>query len=98
MGAAGGHHLGRFGAELGEHRRAAALRGRPAPARRLTVALLNEAAACGSTTARLCRYPMLMQTEIAVLRFGLGARPGELATAASDPQGWLRAQPKGHLP
>jgi uncharacterized protein (DUF1800 family) len=29
---------------------------------------------------------------IAVIRFGLGARPGELDAAASDPQGWLTAQ------
>jgi uncharacterized protein (DUF1800 family) len=28
----------------------------------------------------------MMQTEIAVLRFGLGARPGDLAAAASDPR------------
>jgi uncharacterized protein (DUF1800 family) len=30
--------------------------------------------------------------EIAVNRFGLGARPGELALAARDPQAWLEAQ------
>jgi uncharacterized protein (DUF1800 family) len=36
-----------------------------------------------------------MQTEIAVLRFGLGARPGELAAASGDPKGWLGAQIKG---
>jgi uncharacterized protein (DUF1800 family) len=36
-----------------------------------------------------------MQTEIAVLRFGLGARPGDLSDAASDPRGWLKAQTKG---
>ncbi len=44
---------------------------------------------------------------IAVTRFGLGARPGELATASADPRGWLRAQitpatgaeqPQGQLP
>jgi uncharacterized protein (DUF1800 family) len=29
---------------------------------------------------------------LAVTRFGLGARPGEIAEAARDPQGWLRAQ------
>jgi uncharacterized protein (DUF1800 family) len=34
----------------------------------------------------------MIQAEIAVLRFGLGARPGDLATAASDPRAWLRAQ------
>jgi uncharacterized protein (DUF1800 family) len=39
-----------------------------------------------------------MQTEIAVIRFGLGARPGELATAAGDPRGWLRAQLRGEVP
>jgi uncharacterized protein (DUF1800 family) len=38
---------------------------------------------------------MLLQPEIAVLRFGLGARPGELATAASDPRAWLLAQTRG---
>src|ERR1700733_2111095 len=36
-----------------------------------------------------------MQTEIAVLRFGLGARPGDLSAAAGDPRGWLIAQIKG---
>ena len=43
---------------------------------------------------------------IAVTRFGLGARPGELATASADPRGWLKAQitpagaeqPQGPLP
>ena len=43
---------------------------------------------------------------IAVTRFGLGARPGELAEAANDPRGWLKAQitrdgaeqPQGPLP
>ncbi len=43
---------------------------------------------------------------IAVTRFGLGARPGELATASADPAGWLKAQitasggeqPQGPLP
>jgi uncharacterized protein (DUF1800 family) len=29
---------------------------------------------------------------IAANRFGLGARPGELAVVAADPRGWLRAQ------
>src|ERR1700733_894984 len=29
---------------------------------------------------------------IAVNRFGLGARPGELQRAAEDPEGWLGAQ------
>jgi uncharacterized protein (DUF1800 family) len=39
----------------------------------------------------------MMQAEIAVLRFGLGARPGDLA-AAADPHGWLMAQLKGAVP
>ncbi len=29
---------------------------------------------------------------MAVTRFGLGARPGEIARVAADPQGWLKAQ------
>ena len=33
-----------------------------------------------------------LDAAIAVTRFGLGARPGELAVAQADPQGWLRAQ------
>jgi uncharacterized protein (DUF1800 family) len=37
----------------------------------------------------------MLQAEIAVLRFGLGARPGELAAAGGDPRGWLTAQTKG---
>src|SRR5271156_2085009 len=36
----------------------------------------------------------MLQTEIAVLRFGLGARPGELAAAAGDPRARLTAQIK----
>ena len=40
----------------------------------------------------------MMQTEIAVLRFGLGARPGDLAAAAGDPRAWLIAQIKGAVP
>jgi uncharacterized protein (DUF1800 family) len=39
-----------------------------------------------------------MQREIAVLRFGLGARPGDLAAAAGDPRAWLLAQIKGAVP
>lgn len=47
-----------------------------------------------------------LNAAIAVTRFGLGARPGELAVAAADPQGWLKAQitqggadqPQGPLP
>ena len=33
-----------------------------------------------------------MRAAIAVTRFGLGAKPGEIAQARSDPQGFLRAQ------
>src|ERR1700683_3691948 len=36
-----------------------------------------------------------MQTEIAVLRFGLGPPPGDLAAAAVDPRAWLMAQIRG---
>ncbi len=36
-----------------------------------------------------------MQAEIAVLRFGLGARPGDLGAAAGDPRAWLLWQIKG---
>jgi uncharacterized protein (DUF1800 family) len=39
-----------------------------------------------------------MQAEIAVLRFGLGAKPGDLAAAAADPRGWLKSQIKGAVP
>jgi uncharacterized protein (DUF1800 family) len=39
-----------------------------------------------------------MEAEIAVLRFGLGARPGELNAAAADPRAWLAAQIKGAVP
>jgi len=35
---------------------------------------------------------MRREAIIAVNRFGLGAAPGELAAAASDPRGWLAAQ------
>jgi uncharacterized protein (DUF1800 family) len=37
----------------------------------------------------------MVQAEIAALRFGLGARPGDLADAAQDPRAWLRAQIRG---
>ena len=37
----------------------------------------------------------MMQTEIAVMRFGLGARPGDLGMTRADPRGWLRAQTRG---
>jgi uncharacterized protein (DUF1800 family) len=40
----------------------------------------------------------MLQPEIAVLRFGLGARPGELGAAASDPRGWLKAQLRAGAP
>jgi uncharacterized protein (DUF1800 family) len=40
----------------------------------------------------------MVRSEIAVLRFGLGARPGELSAAAGDPRGWLRAQIRGAVP
>ena len=40
----------------------------------------------------------MVRSEIAVLRFGLGARPGELSSAADDPRGWLRAQIRGAVP
>ena len=33
-----------------------------------------------------------MMTAIAVTRFGLGARPGEMAAVASDPPGWVHSQ------
>lgn len=38
-----------------------------------------------------------LRAAIAVTRFGLGARPGEIDAARADPQGWLAAQirPKG---
>ncbi len=39
-----------------------------------------------------------MQAEIAVLRFGLGARPGDLAAAAQEPRAWLMSQIKGPVP
>ena len=33
-----------------------------------------------------------LKAAIAATRFGLGARPGEIAEASRDPQGWLKAQ------
>src|ERR1700712_3609221 len=35
---------------------------------------------------------MSLEGVIAANRFGLGARPGEVARASSDPRGWLTAQ------
>jgi uncharacterized protein (DUF1800 family) len=57
-----------------------------------------------STQARVNHAPQfplffgMLHPEIAVLRFGLGARPGEIAAAASDPREWLRAQTRGAAP
>ncbi|MEJ0007931.1 MAG: hypothetical protein WDM77_16605 [Steroidobacteraceae bacterium] len=35
---------------------------------------------------------------IATNRFGLGARPGEIAASTGDPRGWLEAQLSGRPP
>ncbi|HKD46524.1 MAG TPA: hypothetical protein VKB67_02465, partial [Rhizomicrobium sp.] len=35
---------------------------------------------------------MPLEAAIAVHRFGLGARPGEIEVARADPKGWLVAQ------
>jgi uncharacterized protein (DUF1800 family) len=40
----------------------------------------------------------MLPQEIAVNRFGLGARPGELRAAAGDPRGWLTLQTRGAAP
>jgi len=37
----------------------------------------------------------MVMSEIAVLRFGLGARPGDLTAASGDPRAWLTAQIRG---
>jgi uncharacterized protein (DUF1800 family) len=39
-----------------------------------------------------------MMAAIAVTRFGLGARPGEIAAAKADPQGWLIDQIRPRAP
>jgi uncharacterized protein (DUF1800 family) len=39
-----------------------------------------------------------IEAVIATNRFGLGARPGELQTVASDPKAWLRSQVRGARP
>ena len=41
---------------------------------------------------------MSIESIIAVNRFGLGAAPGELATAETDPRGWLTRQINGPSP
>lgn len=38
---------------------------------------------------------MSLEAAIAVNRFGLGARPGEIATAGADPKAWLASQLNG---
>src|SRR6202789_3950386 len=40
----------------------------------------------------------MMQAEIAVLRFGLGAKPGDLAAASAEPRAWLLSQNKRPVP
>ncbi len=47
---------------------------------------------CGQRRSDKPVTVLMLQTEIAVLRFGLGARPGDLTAASGDPRGWLRAQ------
>lgn len=44
--------------------------------------------------------PYSLQATVAVNRFGLGARPGEIAAVRSDPRGWLHQQlrPEAVLP
>jgi uncharacterized protein (DUF1800 family) len=44
---------------------------------------------------QIALFPLMLYPEIAVLRFGLGARPGDIAAAAADPREWLRAQTRG---
>ena len=39
----------------------------------------------------------MSRTEVAVLSFGLGARPGELLAAAGDPRGWLAGGTPGRF-
>src|SRR5580692_12879297 len=46
----------------------------------------------------LPRMPDSTAAAIATNRFGLGARPGEIAACAGDPRGWLEAQLKGAAP
>src|SRR5580692_6873825 len=43
----------------------------------------------------LPRMPDSTAAVIATNRFGLGARPGEIAACADDPRGWLEVQLKG---
>lgn len=42
--------------------------------------------------------PLPPSAAIATNRFGLGARPGEMAQAAADPHGWVLAQITGAVP
>jgi uncharacterized protein (DUF1800 family) len=39
-----------------------------------------------------------MQAEIAVLRFGLGAKPGDLTVVGAEPRAWLMSQVRGPVP
>ncbi len=41
---------------------------------------------------------MTLEAVIAANRFGLGARPGELAQIEADPRGWLKQQVRGSRP
>jgi uncharacterized protein (DUF1800 family) len=40
----------------------------------------------------------MMQAEIAVLRFGLGAKPGDLTVVGAEPRAWLMSQVRGPAP
>jgi uncharacterized protein (DUF1800 family) len=40
----------------------------------------------------------MMQAEIAVLRFGLGAKPGDLTVVGAEPHAWLISQIRGPVP
>jgi uncharacterized protein (DUF1800 family) len=37
----------------------------------------------------------MMQAEIAVMRFGLGAKPGDLTVVGAEPRAWLMSQIRG---
>src|SRR5215469_4253896 len=52
----------------------------------------------GVRRAGFCRMPQTIAAVIAANRFGLGARPGELALIGGDAREWLRAQLPAPVP
>src|SRR5688572_29517635 len=64
----------------------------------LLVTILSCAPWCTTAPKEWRMARMSSNAVIAVNRFGLGAAPGEVASAATDPRGWLATQARQPAP